>query len=137
VIKIRDCGNEQGCIEKEIRSRWPGVKYCSLNKNKKVLRIGFHTQEAFATARSGIDAATFIMEPRTDAAHDDNFVMADFADRGFRPFLLSVTPMARGCFILRFVHPDIASSAAQYLQSHRLFQVKSRPGGAAPAAAAR
>jgi hypothetical protein len=130
-MKIRDCLNEQSCIEHEMRSKWPGFKYCSVNKNKKVLRIGFHSQEALVSARSGVDAATFIIEPRTDAVHDENFVMEDFAERGFRPFLLSVSPMARRCFILRFVHTDIAASAKGYLQNHRLFQLKERSGAAA------
>ncbi len=130
-MKIRDCLNEQSCIEHEMRSRWPGFKYCSLNKNKKVLRIGFHSQDALVSARSGVDAATFIIEPRTDAIHDETFVMEDFAERGFRPFLLSVSPMARRRFILRFVHIDIAASAKLYLQNHRLFQLKQRAGAAA------
>jgi hypothetical protein len=99
----------------------------------QVLRIGFHSQEAVAAARSGIDAATFVLEPRTDAVHDEIFVARELADRGFASFILSISPIARHRFLLRFVHVNAAASAMEFLQSHRLFQVRNRASGAAAA----
>jgi hypothetical protein len=137
VMKIRDYACESGVAEQELRRRWTGIRYCSFNKNKRVLRIGFTSQEALSSARSCMDAATLLLEPRTDETHDETFVVQDFAERGFQSFLLSVSPMTRGRFLVRFVHADIAAAAAQYINMHRLFHVRGRPGGAADPTAAR
>ncbi len=87
LLKVRDCCVDLTAYEQEFRSRWPGVKYCSVNE-KKVLRIGFHTPEAFSAAQTGVAAATIVIEPRTDALHDEHFVTRDFAEHGFKPYAI-------------------------------------------------
>ena len=85
-MKVRDCCVELAAYEQEFRNRWPGVKYCSVNKKKGVLRIGFHTPEAFSAAQTGVAAATIVIEPRTEALHDEHFVTRDLAEHGFKPY---------------------------------------------------
>lgn len=86
LLKVRDCCVELAAYEQEFRNRWPGVKYCSVNKKKGVLRIGFHTPEAFSAAQTGVAAATIVIEPRTEALHDEHFVTRDLAEHGFKPY---------------------------------------------------
>ena len=49
-----------------------------------------------------------------------------------RPLLPIIFPHGHR-FLLRFVHVDAAASAMEFLQSHRLFQVRNRASGAAAA----
>jgi hypothetical protein len=38
-MKVYDCGNEKEIMEIELRNKLPGFKYCSVNKQKKVVGI--------------------------------------------------------------------------------------------------